>query len=273
MINPDFWTDSRIRKMSPVERLLFIGLISHADDEGRLIAEPPFLRSAIFPYDDFSLDDVKQMRDHIAQINPNVIIYRNDDSDEELIQFKKWRSYQKPRYSKESKLPPPADFNQKDETLPQGFNQKDETLPQAFNQKDENLPLRSGQSSQGKNSIGQDNPPPLAKSLSEVNFTNRPDNDLIDYLTSLLEQNIPRGPFWGAEVIMHFWEQCIGKSNPAVVSGARTTLKSYPPRIIAQALVKAKNYGAGKHHSWKYVEQIVKEELGKQTKKPIRGTE
>ena len=52
LIRPDFWTDSRVSLLSRDERLLLIGMISHADDEGRLMGRPSYLRSVIFADDD-----------------------------------------------------------------------------------------------------------------------------------------------------------------------------------------------------------------------------
>ena len=116
MIDPDFWTDSKLGKASRDERLLFIGLFSNADDEGRIMAEPAYLKSIIFPYDDdITSSHVKEMRDHLAQINRNVTLYEN--SGEPYIQLQKWSTHQKPRYPKPSRFPPPPPFTQTDETL------------------------------------------------------------------------------------------------------------------------------------------------------------
>lgn len=127
MIDPDFWTDSKLGKATRDERLLFIGLFSNADDEGRIMADPPYLKSIIFPYDDdITSSHVREMRDHLAQINSNVILYQN--SGEDYIQLKQWDRHQKPRYPKSSKFPPPADCTQKDESLQLSCTQKDEGL-------------------------------------------------------------------------------------------------------------------------------------------------
>ncbi len=100
MIDPDFWNDSRIKRLPPVERLFFIGMISHADDEGRLLADPAFLRSKVFPYDDYSLEDIESMRDHILATNPNVHLYEN--SGEAYIFFSQWSRYQKPSHPRQN---------------------------------------------------------------------------------------------------------------------------------------------------------------------------
>lgn len=271
MIDPTFWTDPDVRKLSLEERLLFIGCISMADDEGRLLGTPEYLKAQIFPYDPrISVGKVKRWRNNIAEKAKNFRLY--DNSGVEYVAFLKWSYHQKPSHPKPSRLPPPQ-FSESSQI--RKFQESiTESCKESFQESDtELLYPRSGQSSQGKNSIDQYNPVQLSQNLSGLNFKNKSDNDLIDYLTTLLEENIPRGAPWGVGVITQFWEQCIGELNSTVFPGALTTVKSCPPRIIAQALVKAKNYGAGKHHSWKYVEEIMKEELQKQTKEPRRGTE
>lgn len=133
MIDPDIWTDSKLAKASRDERLLFIGIFGNADDEGRIMASPAYLKSIIFPYDDdITASDVKKMRDHLAELNPNIILYEN--AGDEYIQLKRWERYQKPRYPKPSKIPPPSHFTQKDESLPQACNQKAESLQPSIDQ-------------------------------------------------------------------------------------------------------------------------------------------
>ena len=51
-IHPDIWNDKKIAKLSFTERLFFIGCFSNADDEGRMIGDPAYLRAIIFKYDD-----------------------------------------------------------------------------------------------------------------------------------------------------------------------------------------------------------------------------
>lgn len=51
MIKVEFWSDEAIGQISPLARLLFIGLWNFADDQGKITANPVFIRSNIFPYD------------------------------------------------------------------------------------------------------------------------------------------------------------------------------------------------------------------------------
>lgn len=131
MIDPSIWTDVKIGSLSRDERLLFIGCFSNADDEGRMPGNPAFLRSVIFPYDDLSIEEVRQMRDRIASACKNFTLY--SDGENEYIAFRKWRKYQSPRYPQASNYPAPPwqqESGEEEESLAQGCDQKDETLPQ-----------------------------------------------------------------------------------------------------------------------------------------------
>ena len=50
-IKPDFWTDEKIVELSPLARLLFIGLWNFADDDGRMPYSTPRIKLQILPAD------------------------------------------------------------------------------------------------------------------------------------------------------------------------------------------------------------------------------
>jgi len=107
-LSPDFFTDERMKKATVPERLLGAAIIANQDDDGRLRGDPAYLRAIAFLYDDYSLEEVKQMRDHLARVNPNILVYENDE--EEYIQLKRYQRYQRPRYYHPSKFPAPLDW-------------------------------------------------------------------------------------------------------------------------------------------------------------------
>jgi len=53
-IKPEFWTNEDIAKMDDFTKLLAIGLLNYADDEGYFNANPALIRAAIFPLRDES---------------------------------------------------------------------------------------------------------------------------------------------------------------------------------------------------------------------------
>jgi len=105
MLDPSFWTDARIKRLEPIERLFFLGCVSAADDEGRLMADPAFLRSRIFPYDEITTEQIEAVRDRVAEIVPGFVLYSVDG--EKYVAFRNWSDYQKPSHAKPSDLPAP----------------------------------------------------------------------------------------------------------------------------------------------------------------------
>lgn len=106
---PEFWDDPDIGRLSRDERLLFIALFSLADDEGRILADPLYLRGAAFRYDDdLTVEDVRAMRDRIARMLPrSVQLYQVDGRD--YIALLRWRRWQRPKYPQPSRFPPPPE--------------------------------------------------------------------------------------------------------------------------------------------------------------------
>lgn len=104
---PELWKDKRFGELKHDEQVLFIALFSLADDEGRLSADPMLLRSEVFAYKDYTAKRVRTIRDHVAEKMPNVWLYEADGL--EYIQLRKWSDYQRPKYPKPSKIPPPLE--------------------------------------------------------------------------------------------------------------------------------------------------------------------
>ena len=106
-IHPDIWTDEVFAYLPPLERLMFIGCFSLADDEGRLSANPIYLRNAIFPCDSLTPGQVQQMRDDLVSKFRNLVLYQVNGT--EYLAFRNWRQYQHPKYVKPSRIPPPPE--------------------------------------------------------------------------------------------------------------------------------------------------------------------
>jgi hypothetical protein len=51
-IKPDFWQHEELAALPALTRLLAIGLLNYADDEGYFRATPALIRAAIFPFED-----------------------------------------------------------------------------------------------------------------------------------------------------------------------------------------------------------------------------
>ena len=84
--------DPSFGSLEPEEMVLFLGMIVIGDDEGRLRADPAYLKSRIFGYKKFRIDQVKAWRDKVAKQIKGVMLYEVDA--EEYIQLTKWEKYQ-----------------------------------------------------------------------------------------------------------------------------------------------------------------------------------
>lgn len=103
---PTIWADPEFGRLKDSERILFIGLFSNADDEGRLLADPSYLRSIIWPYEDnLTGRKVRGIRDAVVSSCDSICLYEVDGI--EYIALRKWESYQHPKYPKPSAHPPP----------------------------------------------------------------------------------------------------------------------------------------------------------------------
>lgn len=108
MITPAFWQSESIARLTPLQRLLFIGLFSNADDQGRLRGHPAVIRSVVFPYDDISVEQVENDLKAIEGIKA-ITIYESEDK--HCIQVTGWWKYQSPQWAYPSELPAPAGWN------------------------------------------------------------------------------------------------------------------------------------------------------------------
>lgn len=102
MIDPSFWDDEKLGECEPVVRLLFMGLISQADDEGRLKGHPSLLRSNIFPYDELTIM-ADAVDGWLAILEEHKLIRRYEVGRQKYIDvpnFKKHQTINKPQKSK-----------------------------------------------------------------------------------------------------------------------------------------------------------------------------
>lgn len=106
MIDPSFWTDEKLGTLSPYVRLLFMGLISQADDDGRLNGHPALIRSLIFPYDmDITVNDVEEW---LASLHERNVILRYEVDHQKYIAVINFSKHQTINKKQDSKLPPPV---------------------------------------------------------------------------------------------------------------------------------------------------------------------
>lgn len=107
MISPSIWESESFSELSDFSKLVFISLISHADDEGRGKAKAAFIANMTFPNDENKrVADVKKALSEIA-LTMSTQFYSVDGR--EYYAMTNWLDYQKIDKPTKSKLPPPPD--------------------------------------------------------------------------------------------------------------------------------------------------------------------
>lgn len=106
MLDPNIWVSEDMAMLSIFARLMFIGMISNADDEGKGRANVAYLKSTIFPYDeDITTRKVNEALKSIAE-HCSVEIYVVDGK--QYYRFKNWKSWQKVEKPSPSQIPNPT---------------------------------------------------------------------------------------------------------------------------------------------------------------------
>jgi len=91
MLYSKIWTSEQFSKLSDRAKLLYIGMLTLADDDGRLIANPAYLRGQVFTYNDISISDVLIIRNEIEKTDL-ISVYIIKES--EYIEHPNWGKYQ-----------------------------------------------------------------------------------------------------------------------------------------------------------------------------------
>ena len=105
MIAPQIWDSFSFAELSDLAKILFISLISHADDEGRGIAGAAYIKNITFPHDETRrVAEVQKALSEIA-LHTSTQFYQVEDRDYYCLLH--WTEYQKVDKPSKSKLPPP----------------------------------------------------------------------------------------------------------------------------------------------------------------------
>lgn len=113
-IDPDIWTSEQFTLLSLPARLLFIGMFSVADDEGRLKGSPAALKARIFPIDTVELEPVRVWRDEILNARKNdkdtplALLYEHRGN--EYLSVTGFKKHQHINRKYPSKLPAPPEL-------------------------------------------------------------------------------------------------------------------------------------------------------------------
>lgn len=105
MIDSSMWQNEKFAELPMGARLLQIGIINQADDQGRVKANPAYLRAQVFPYDDIGSEQVQEWLE-LIQKNDTIRLYTADGK--QYGQLLKWWDYQSLQYAQPSEYPRPS---------------------------------------------------------------------------------------------------------------------------------------------------------------------
>lgn len=92
MISTAIWEDEAFTKLCDKAKILYIGLITVADDDGRLRGNSVLLRSQIFPTDaEVTIDDIRSWLNTIVRAK---LIVSYKENGEYFLQHPNWEEYQ-----------------------------------------------------------------------------------------------------------------------------------------------------------------------------------
>lgn len=107
-LKPETWADEKIGALSRDARLLFIGLITMADDDGRFRALSSAICGHVFPYDD---DALKRVDRWMAELEDQRLVTRYESGGFTYGSLNGWARHQRINRASISELPPPPSVN------------------------------------------------------------------------------------------------------------------------------------------------------------------
>lgn len=114
-IKPEFWTSAQVLECSTNARLLFVGLWNFADDQGRHPDNPKQCKAEVFPADDFTLAEVKEM---LNELSKNGLIERYTHDGKGYFYIPGWHHQ---RIDKPQKAKYPDPFHERYKNAPGTF--------------------------------------------------------------------------------------------------------------------------------------------------------
>ena len=105
-LKPEFFRDERLSGLTTDARLLMVGLITMADDEGRLQAAPIMIAGHCFPFEEKTIKLIPRWLDELAEAGL-IVLYEHKGIPH--VAIRSWAKNQRINRPSPSDLPPPPD--------------------------------------------------------------------------------------------------------------------------------------------------------------------
>lgn len=103
LLHPSFFTDAKVAGLSPNAKVLLLGLWMRCDDYGRALYLPKLIAGEVFPLEQV---DIQSLLNEVLGAG---FIHTYEVSGEMFYHVPNWEKHQKPKYRKNSTIPPPPD--------------------------------------------------------------------------------------------------------------------------------------------------------------------
>ncbi len=179
MIRPELFESRLFYPRTCRQKVIYTGIVvAMSDDHGKSVDDPVVLRAKLFPFDDFTIDEIK---DDLKALNDCGLIKQYSVDGEDYIIIPSWGDDQNQRKDrmKESEYPDPVDINKPLGDIPPSNGNQVAT-------KDRVVQYSLGQCSSVKSSIVQSSTKTEGE-ISLENVDNFLDIKKYDSLNSILE--------------------------------------------------------------------------------------
>jgi hypothetical protein len=107
MISSSVWGDEKFITFNDITRLVWFGLITNVDDQGRMQDNPLLIKAQLFPADRKSASAISRA---IDQLSESGMIIRYEKEGKSLVQIVKWWEHQSPSWAAASDFPAPDNW-------------------------------------------------------------------------------------------------------------------------------------------------------------------
>jgi hypothetical protein len=167
-IRPGFFTNEALCSLPPTARLLFAGLWTIADREGRLLDSPSRIKAQLFPH---STVTIPSLLNDLAKTG---FILRYAFSETSYIQIIHWHRHQRPHPREDaSQIPPPEGYMDDSQVNPRGYPQGEPELTPGYSHNPSSSSSSSFPSS-SFNSLREKTPNPSADAPGDGGETPHP---------------------------------------------------------------------------------------------------
>lgn len=188
-IKPEFFTSLTIADLTPEQRLTFIGLWTHVDDEGRCVDDARLIKAAVWPLDDRTAADVEA---DLKALTESSLIARYTLTRKSYITVSGWREHQRINRPTKSRYPAPEQGESAPEPAP---TCGDENSPNTHAQLTEDSPQERNREQGKEQGTGNKNTSSATAPRTPDPAPDRDDVErLCQHLADRIEQNGSKRP-------------------------------------------------------------------------------